>query len=65
MLSVGRHVVATLERTVKAGRVSLHLDLSANGRSRLQSASGPLKLKVTGSARGFATTTLTATIKTR
>lgn len=64
-LIAGRHVVATLERTVKAGKVSLHLDVSANGRSQLQRAAGPLKLKVTGSARGFTTTTLTATIRTR
>ncbi len=64
-LSVGRRVVATLERTVRAGRVSLRLALSARGRSLLQGASGPLKLKVTGSARGRATTTLTASVKLR
>ena len=60
---VGGHTVASLTKTVKAGRVRLQLGLSRKGRSRVQSQPGTLKIKVTGSSPGFGTTTLTTTVK--
>ena len=62
-LIVGRQTVASLTKTVRAGRVRVHLDLTQRGRSRVQAQTGNLKLKVTGRSSGFGTTTLTTTVR--
>lgn len=57
--------VGALTKAVGPGKVTLKIGLSTKGRARLRAKPGSLRIKVTGSAPGLKTTTLTVTLKTR
>lgn len=57
--------VGTLTTAVGEGTARLKIRLSRTGRRRLRSRPGTLAIKVTGSAAGVTTTTLSANLKTK
>ena len=57
--------IATLSRTVQKGTARLTIRLTPRGRALLRARPGLLTIKVTGSATGVRTTTLTARVYTR
>jgi hypothetical protein len=62
----GGKTVATQAKTIKqGGTTKLRVRLSRAGRKRLKAHPGALKVKVTGRALNFTTTTLKATVRTK
>ncbi len=57
--------IAALSRTVRKGTARLTIRLTPRGRTLLRARPGQLTIKVTGSAAGFRTTTLSARVYTR
>ena len=64
-VSLRGKIVASQTKTVKKGTARLTIRLQRTGRARLRAKPGQLTIKVTGSAAGFRTTTLTARVKTK